>query len=342
MAASIKHKFVSPIGDGSDTSQVRPSNWNAEHELSGVVVSVDGTLPDALGDVTTPVKKFGSYVMAASEVFGVGDFDGNPAFYTATDADGYICAVHIIGGDRASLEINNFPTFTSSVIEAALPVPVFESQVLIADSFNNKSWKSTFDFASSVNGVVPDNSGNVILDLDGKVKSVNNEIPDLAGNITVNVDGKVKTVNNVSPDINGNITITFTMPLKYEFLARKSSAQSMAAGSTVKLTYATMDIGTASYYSTANSRFTAPAEGLYEFTVHLGLSSGQTGRLYLYKNGVAMNVRIDDHSATTSSIFKGSIIMVLVANDYVEAWGRTDAAASSDTDCSYFMGHRLT
>lgn len=33
MAVSLKHKFVSAKSDGVDTTLVRPSNWNAEHDL---------------------------------------------------------------------------------------------------------------------------------------------------------------------------------------------------------------------------------------------------------------------------------------------------------------------
>ncbi len=33
MTVSLKHKFESPKTDGADTSLVRPSNWNAEHDL---------------------------------------------------------------------------------------------------------------------------------------------------------------------------------------------------------------------------------------------------------------------------------------------------------------------
>lgn len=34
MAVSLKHNFVSAIADGGDTSVVRPSDWNAEHDLT--------------------------------------------------------------------------------------------------------------------------------------------------------------------------------------------------------------------------------------------------------------------------------------------------------------------
>jgi hypothetical protein len=232
MAASVKHKFVSPIGDSTDTSQVRPSNWNDEHEFSGL--------------------------------------------------------------------------------------------------------------AQSVNGTAPDEAGNVTINVDGKVKTVNGTSPDLAGNISINVDGMVKTVNGQSPDLAGNISVTFTLPSKYEFLATKSGAQNLTGGTTTKATFGTMAVGNAAYYSTANSRFTAPEAGTYLFTAHCGLTTGETGRLYLYKNGAAVQPRLDDHNDTASGMFSGSMILNLAANDYVEVWIRVDTSASSDTDCSYFQGHRLT
>lgn len=34
MAVSLKHNFVSAVPDGPNTSIVRPSNWNAEHDLT--------------------------------------------------------------------------------------------------------------------------------------------------------------------------------------------------------------------------------------------------------------------------------------------------------------------
>jgi hypothetical protein len=36
MAITVKHKFVSAIPDGADTSIVRPSNWNDTHDLTGL------------------------------------------------------------------------------------------------------------------------------------------------------------------------------------------------------------------------------------------------------------------------------------------------------------------
>lgn len=34
MAVSLKHKFTSAKADSADTSLIRPSNWNDEHDLT--------------------------------------------------------------------------------------------------------------------------------------------------------------------------------------------------------------------------------------------------------------------------------------------------------------------
>jgi hypothetical protein len=47
----ITHKFVSKKPDGKDTSKIRPSDWNADHEVSLSVADIDG-LEDALSEVT--------------------------------------------------------------------------------------------------------------------------------------------------------------------------------------------------------------------------------------------------------------------------------------------------
>jgi hypothetical protein len=42
MAITVKHKFVSAIPDGTDTTIVRPSNWNDDHDLVGTVPVANG------------------------------------------------------------------------------------------------------------------------------------------------------------------------------------------------------------------------------------------------------------------------------------------------------------
>ncbi len=42
MTASIKHSFVNAKPDGGDTSIVRPSDWNADHAITGVLDVING------------------------------------------------------------------------------------------------------------------------------------------------------------------------------------------------------------------------------------------------------------------------------------------------------------
>ena len=42
MAVTVTHPFVSAIGDGADTTLVRPSNWNATHSISGILDVANG------------------------------------------------------------------------------------------------------------------------------------------------------------------------------------------------------------------------------------------------------------------------------------------------------------
>lgn len=52
MPLTVKHSKVSPVADGPDTNLVRPSDWNADHQITGldsitdpVAVSVNSTSP---------------------------------------------------------------------------------------------------------------------------------------------------------------------------------------------------------------------------------------------------------------------------------------------------------
>ena len=42
MAITVKHSKVSTIPDEADTSLVRPSDWNADHVLTGTIPIING------------------------------------------------------------------------------------------------------------------------------------------------------------------------------------------------------------------------------------------------------------------------------------------------------------
>jgi hypothetical protein len=63
MAITVKHKFVSAIPDDADTSVVRPSNWNDDHDLVGTVPVANGGTGAAT--LTGYVKGNGTSAMTA-------------------------------------------------------------------------------------------------------------------------------------------------------------------------------------------------------------------------------------------------------------------------------------
>ena len=74
MAITVKHTKVSTIPDGDDTSVVRPSDWNADHQLVGTVpVDNGGTGASTL---TGYVKGNGTSAMTASSTIPNTDITG--------------------------------------------------------------------------------------------------------------------------------------------------------------------------------------------------------------------------------------------------------------------------
>jgi hypothetical protein len=74
MAITVKHKFVSAIPDGTDTSVVRPSNWNDDHELTGTVPVANGGTGAAT--LTGYVVGNGTSAMTAVSSIPSGDVSG--------------------------------------------------------------------------------------------------------------------------------------------------------------------------------------------------------------------------------------------------------------------------
>jgi hypothetical protein len=74
MAITVKHTKVSTIPDGDDTSVVRPSDWNADHQLVGTVPVANGGTGAAT--LTGYVKGNGTSNMTASSTIPNTDITG--------------------------------------------------------------------------------------------------------------------------------------------------------------------------------------------------------------------------------------------------------------------------
>jgi phage-related tail fiber protein len=128
------------------------------------------------------------------------------------------------------------------------------------------------------------------------------------------------------------------------FHAYPSAGTALAANVNKKITYATelFDIGGCF----ANSRFTAPADGIYEFVaaVHFTSngSSADNGGVELWVNG-AVSRRIAESFGPRNQLSGESGPMLLTAGDYVEVYAWTDIACTTNPfgALSYFNGRRV-
>ena len=130
MAITVKHTKVSTIPDGDDTSVVRPSDWNADHQLTGTVPVANGGTGAAT--LTGYVKGNGTSNMTASSTIpntdvtglgtastkdagvanGVATLDGSGTVPISQLPSAVLGALSYQGTWNAS---TNTPTLTSSV-----------------------------------------------------------------------------------------------------------------------------------------------------------------------------------------------------------------------------------
>ena len=93
MAITVKHKFVSAIPDGDDSSLVKPSNWNDTHELTGLgtmaeqdanaVAITGGTISGVTVSGYVPTTRT---LTAGTGLTGGGDLSANRTFALANTA----------------------------------------------------------------------------------------------------------------------------------------------------------------------------------------------------------------------------------------------------------------
>jgi hypothetical protein len=101
MAITVKHSKVSTIPDDADTSLVRPSDWNADHQLTGTVpVDNGGTGASTL---TGYVKGNGTSAMTASTTVPSTDVTGLGTMSTQNAN-----AIAVTGGTMSGVTISDY------------------------------------------------------------------------------------------------------------------------------------------------------------------------------------------------------------------------------------------
>jgi hypothetical protein len=144
MAITVKHSKVSTIPDGDDTSVVRPSDWNADHTLTGTIpVDNGGTGASTL---TGYVKGNGTAAMTASATVPSTDVTGLGTMSTQNSNN-----ISVTGGSMSGVTISDYvATATKGVANGVasldgsgtVPISQLPSAVLGALSYQG-TWNAS-------------------------------------------------------------------------------------------------------------------------------------------------------------------------------------------------------
>ena len=154
MAITVKHTKVSTIPDGTDTSVVRPSDWNDDHVLTGTIPVANGGT--GASTLTGYVKGNGTSAFTASSTIPTTDLSG-----TVTNAQLANSAITIngtstsLGGSINVGTVTNV-TGTSPVVSSGGATPAISMPVASGSAngyLSSTDW-TTFNNKSNTNGTV--------------------------------------------------------------------------------------------------------------------------------------------------------------------------------------------
>ena len=165
---------------------------------------------------------------------------------------------------------------------------------------------------------------------------------------------KVGTITNSAGS--GNITIGSGVTVNVNrpsFKATLSANQSLATGTWTKITLDQETWDTDSTF--ASNKFTVPTSGdgkyCFLYASQTGsLTSSTVGQLRIYKNGVAVpsSARRSFPNQTTGAYPIGSVVLELVATDYIELYGQQTSGGaanfngdSGDDSETFLVGYKL-
>lgn len=126
MTVTVKHPFVSTVPDSTDTSLVRPSNWNADHTIVGLGTAAEKDAGVANGVATldsagtVPIAQLPAAVLGALSYQGTWDASTNtPTLTSSTGTKGYYYVVNVAGSTNLNgitdWKIGDWAVFNGSV-----------------------------------------------------------------------------------------------------------------------------------------------------------------------------------------------------------------------------------
>ena len=203
MAITVKHSKVSTIPDEADTSLVRPSDWNADHTLTGTIDITNGGTGQ-----TTANAAFNALV--PSQTGNTGKYlttDGTDTSW-ATNPLGTVTSVNLTAS--TGISVSGGPITTSGSITVTNTAP---DQTVVLNSGTGISTSGTYpNFTVTNTGVTSAVAGTGISVSSGTgAVTVTNTAPDqtvaIASGTGISVTGTYPnfTVTNTSPSLGGDV-----------------------------------------------------------------------------------------------------------------------------------------
>ena len=172
MAITVKHTKVSTIPDGDDTSVVRPSDWNADHQLTGTVpIANGGTNATTAADALT---NLGAYPASNPAGYGTGtvtSVSGTSPVNVATGTTTPVISLSTTGSGNVVLATGatlNHPLVSDYEGWTPTSSPTYAEGLLWYDStahalaYYNDSSTSTVHIGQDLQVKVINNTGSTI------------------------------------------------------------------------------------------------------------------------------------------------------------------------------------
>ena len=160
MAITVKHKFVSAIPDGADTSVVRPSNWNDDHDLTGTIPVANGGTGAAT--LTGYVKGNGTSPMTASATVPSTDITGLGTMSAQNANNVSVTGGTVSGTTLTSDTVSNNLTFTPTSAPSYVEGELWYDSTQKSLAYYNDITNNTLHIGQEVQLKVINNTGSTI------------------------------------------------------------------------------------------------------------------------------------------------------------------------------------
>ena len=160
MAITVKHNKVSTIPDTTDTSLVRPSDWNADHTLVGTIdVANGGTGASTL---TGYVKGNGTSAMTAVATVPSTDITGLGTMSTQ-NANAVVITGGTINGTTIGATTPSSVNATTITGQTGVLKGTGTNLLTFSQTFSNAIWSPTNATATDNSATAPDGSSTAAL-----------------------------------------------------------------------------------------------------------------------------------------------------------------------------------